>query len=161
MSNNEPIIKVINKDETDIDPFIEKAIDMATKFMEKNTLVQQIIEIEKRKQLSLQQLDNDVKFGTIHLLERIDELEGNFETGIHHIQNELRELNKKITPTKTIVMREITKDKAKKEIEGFINKNKNKKIFPSDISDELQISYDITLEVIQELIKNKKIEIVE
>jgi len=159
MSNNQLIRAVITEDATR-DEFLERAFSAAMVVISENPLIKQMIELEKKKELSIKELDRDVKFGTLYILDRIDEMEGNFETGFQYIQNELIDLKEKIIPTKTIVMKEISKGDAKKEIQDLINKNKDEKLFPSDISDKLNISYDLTIEIIQELIKEKKVEII-
>ena len=62
--------------------------------------------------------------------------------------------------TKVIVIKDMTTKEAKRRISEYLNKIDDK-IYPSEIAEHLHIDYSICIEVIEELLKEKKIEIVE
>jgi predicted transcriptional regulator len=61
---------------------------------------------------------------------------------------------------RTIVIEDMNNNEAKKRISEHLNKVDGK-IYPSEIADQLHIDYDQCVEVIEELLKEGKIEIVE
>jgi len=160
MTQAKQIIKLVNEKETGQDDPFKHILTLAMNVMDESPFFKQILELEKKKQMDIDKSLNDVNYGLFYLIKKIDDVEKNFEIGIEQIQDGIRELNKKITPTKIITVREISTKDAKKEIFDYIIKNKNKRLFPSTISDKLGISYDLTLQIVQELINKKKIEIV-
>lgn len=52
-------------------------------------------------------------------------------------------------------MHDVSEEKAKKEIIDYLKNNK--KAYPSDIADALQLDFDTVLNVIKELIKEGRI----
>ena len=63
-------------------------------------------------------------------------------------------------PIKVIVIKDMDTKEAKRRISEYLNKIDGK-IYPSEIADQLHIDYDLCVEVIEELLQEKKIEIVE
>lgn len=61
---------------------------------------------------------------------------------------------------KTIVIKDMDSKEAKRRISEYLNKI-DSKIYPSEIVVQLHIDYDLCVEVIEELLKEEKIEIVE
>lgn len=50
-----------------------------------------------------------------------------------------------------VVVREITKDKAKEEIIEYFKEHPNRDIFPTDLNIELKIPYDLVVEILDDL----------
>lgn len=80
------------------------------------------------------------------------------------ISDRLSDLEKKIesfsTIPKVVVIEEISREEAKKRISECLNEI-DEKIYPSEIAERLHIDYDLCVEIIEELLKEGKIEIVE
>ena len=80
------------------------------------------------------------------------------------IFDRLSELEKKIESfssiPKVVVIEEISREEAKKRISECLNEI-DEKIYPSEIAERLHIDYDLCVEIIEELLKEGKIEIVE
>jgi len=80
------------------------------------------------------------------------------------IFDRLSNLEKKIegfsTIPKVVVIEEISREEAKKRISKCLSKI-DEKIYPSEIAEQLHINYDLCVEVIEEFLKEGKIEIVE
>ena len=64
-------------------------------------------------------------------------------------------IREKLESVKILDIRNVPKEKAKKEIVEYLMKNR--KVYPSDIADSLQIDYDLVLEVIKELMEESRI----
>lgn len=62
--------------------------------------------------------------------------------------------------TKVLVVEEMDSKEAKRRISEYLNQI-DSKIYPSEIADQLHIDYNQCVEVIEELLKEKKIEIAE
>lgn len=80
------------------------------------------------------------------------------------ISDRLSDLEKKIESfssiPKVVVIEEISRGEAKKRISECLNEI-DEKIYPSEIAERLHIDYDLCVEIIEELLKEGKIEIVE
>ena len=62
--------------------------------------------------------------------------------------------------SRLVVIKRISKDKARKEISDLLNKIDDK-IYPSEIAEQLHIDYNLCVEIIEELLKEGEIEFVE
>ncbi len=85
-------------------------------------------------------------------------------TKLEKIFDRLSDLEKKIesfsTIPKVVVIEEISREEAKKRISECLSEI-DEKIYPSEIAERLHINYDLCVDVIEELLKEGKIEIVE
>lgn len=83
---------------------------------------------------------------------------------VETISDRLSDLEKKIESfssiPKVVVIEEISRGDAKKRISECLNEI-DEKIYPSEIAERLHIDYDLCVEIIEELLKEGKIEIVE
>ena len=159
-NSNEIDIKLAKKKEGYFDYLPGHPLITPMDLIKDNPMVRGYLQ-EKKKSLSTEALAEDIRYGTLHTIDRIDQLEQTLNAYIKRVEQKMKELNEKIAPNKTIVLREISKSDAKKEVLNFVKVSKDKRIFPSDIADKLDISYDIILEIVQELIEEKKIEVTE
>lgn len=64
-------------------------------------------------------------------------------------------VREKLESIKVVDVRDISKEKAKKEIIEYMSENK--KAYPSDIADGLQIDFDLVLEILKELSKEGRV----
>ncbi len=82
--------------------------------------------------------------------EEIEKLveEGFFMNTADFVRTAVRE---KIESIKVIDVRDVSREKAKKEVIGYLKENK--KAYPSDIADALGLDFDIVLEIIKELVQ--------
>lgn len=83
-------------------------------------------------------------------LEEIEKLveEGFYMNTADFVRTAVRE---KLESIKVIDVRDVTKEKAKKEIIEYLKENR--KAYPSDVADALRLDFDHVLEIIKELIK--------
>ena len=56
---------------------------------------------------------------------------------------------------KVIYIRDVSREKAKKEIIGYVKNNK--KAYTSNIADALRLDFDLVLEIIKELMKEGRV----
>jgi Arc/MetJ-type ribon-helix-helix transcriptional regulator len=82
-------------------------------------------------------------------LEEIEKLveEGFYMNTADFVRMSVRE---KLESIKIIDVRSVEKEKAKKEVIEYLKNNK--KAYPSDIADALQLDFDLVLEIIKNLI---------
>lgn len=87
-------------------------------------------------------------------LEQIEKLveEGFYMNTADFVRMSVRE---KLESISIIDMRNVSEEKAKKEVIEYLKNNK--KAYPSDIADALQLDFDIVLGVVKELIKEGRI----
>ncbi|MBI4895532.1 MAG: winged helix-turn-helix transcriptional regulator [Candidatus Aenigmarchaeota archaeon] len=87
-------------------------------------------------------------------LEEIEKLveEGFYMNTADFVRMSVRE---KLESIKIIEPRTLSAEKARKEIIEFLKENK--KAYPSDIADELNIDYDTVLEIVKDLMKEGRI----
>ena len=87
-------------------------------------------------------------------LEEIEKLveEGFYMNTADFVRMSVRE---KLESIKVISVRDVSKEKAKKEVIEYLRNNK--KSYPSDIADALQLDFDIVLDIVKELIKEGRI----
>ncbi|MBI2971008.1 MAG: hypothetical protein HYY37_01160 [Candidatus Aenigmarchaeota archaeon] len=64
-------------------------------------------------------------------------------------------VREKLESIKIIDVRDLSKDKARKEVIEYIKDNKQ--AYPSDISDALKIDFDMVLEIVKELAKEGRV----
>ena len=64
-------------------------------------------------------------------------------------------VREKLESIQIIDVRNVSKEKAEKEIIEYLKKNK--KAYPSDIADALQLDFDLVLEIIKELAKEGRV----
>ena len=64
-------------------------------------------------------------------------------------------VREKLESIKVISVRDVSKEKAKKEVIEYLRNNK--RTYPSDIADALQLDFDIILDIIKELAKEGRI----
>lgn len=83
-------------------------------------------------------------------LEEIEKLvdEGFYMNTADFVRMSVRE---KLESIRVIDVRNVSPDKAKKEVIEFLKNNK--KAYPSDIADALQMDFDMVLDIVKELIK--------
>ena len=60
-------------------------------------------------------------------------------------------VREKLESIKVIDIRDTSKEKAKKEIIEYLKENR--KAYPSDVADALQLDFDLVLEIIKELVQ--------
>ena len=87
----------------------------------------------------------------------LEEIEKIVEEGFHmntadFVRTSVRE---KLESIKVINVRDVSMEKAKKEVVEYLKNNK--KSYPSDIADALQLDFDIVLDIVKELIKEGRI----
>ncbi len=87
-------------------------------------------------------------------LEGIEKLveEGFYMNTADFVRTSVRE---KLESIKVINVRDVSMEKAKKEVIEYLRNNK--KSYPSDIADALQLDFDIVLDIIKELAKEGRI----
>ena len=87
-------------------------------------------------------------------LEEIEKLveEGFYMNTADFVRTSVRE---KLESIKVINVRDVSMEKAKKEVVEYLKNNK--KSYPSDIADALQLDFDIVLDIVKELIKEGRI----
>ena len=87
-------------------------------------------------------------------LEEIEKLveEGFYMNTADFVRTAVRE---KLESIQIIDVRNVSKEKAEKEIIEYLKKNK--KAYPSDIADALQLDFDLVLEIIKELAKEGRV----
>src|SRR3989344_1011462 len=87
-------------------------------------------------------------------LEEIQKLveEGFYMNTADFVRMSVRE---KLESIKVISVRDVSKEKAKKEVIEYLRNNK--RTYPSDIADALQLDFDIILDIIKELAKEGRI----
>ncbi|HIG97778.1 MAG TPA: hypothetical protein HA230_05555 [Candidatus Aenigmarchaeota archaeon] len=87
-------------------------------------------------------------------LEEIEKLveEGFYMNTADFVRMSVRE---KLESIKVISVRDVSKEKAKKEVIEYLRNNK--RTYPSDIADALQLDFDIILDIIKELAKEGRI----
>ncbi len=76
---------------------------------------------------------------------------------IKDLEKRLALVEKAIPRQKTIVLREITREEAKSEIEDLFKKGDI--LYYSDISEQLRIDLELVVEICEELIKEGKVKI--
>lgn len=85
-------------------------------------------------------------------------------TKLETLFDRLSELEEKIESfsviPKIVVIEEISREEAKKRITECLNET-DEKIYPSEIAEQLHIDYDLCVDIIEEFLKEGKIEIVE
>ncbi|HLD38713.1 MAG TPA: hypothetical protein VJB05_00175 [archaeon] len=87
-------------------------------------------------------------------LEEIEKIveEGFYMNTADFVRTSVRE---KLESIKVINVRDVSMEKAKKEVVEYLKNNK--KSYPSDIADALQLDFDIVLDIVKELIKEGRI----
>ena len=87
-------------------------------------------------------------------LEEIEKLveEGFYMNTADFVRTAVRE---KLESIQIIDVRNVSKEKAEKEIIEYLKKNK--KAYPSDIADALQLDFDLVLEIIKGLAKEGRV----
>ena len=87
-------------------------------------------------------------------LEEIEKLveEGFYMNTADFVRTSVRE---KLESIKVINVRDVSMEKAKKEVIEYLRNNK--KSYPSDIADALQMDFDTVLDIIKELAKEGRI----
>ena len=87
-------------------------------------------------------------------LEEIQKLveEGFYMNTADFVRMSVRE---KLESIKVIDIRDVSKEKAKKEIIEYLKNNK--KAYPSDIADALKLDFDLVLEIIKDLAKEGRV----
>jgi len=87
-------------------------------------------------------------------------------TDIDILRSEVSKLEKELDEIKRankphiIVLREISREDAKKEILGLLDNLKGEQIYPSDIADKLSIDFLMVMDILDELEKEEEIEVV-
>jgi len=84
-------------------------------------------------------------------------LEADLIKRIEDLERRVKELEELVKP-KIIVVREITKEEAKKLILDYIKSRKGEITSPLELSEHLQIPYEIAHEIVLELIKEGRLE---
>ncbi|MBI5332915.1 MAG: hypothetical protein HZB65_05035 [Candidatus Aenigmarchaeota archaeon] len=64
-------------------------------------------------------------------------------------------IREKLESIKVIDIRNVTKDKAMKEVLDYLKKNR--KAYPSDIADALNLDFDLILEITKDLVKEGRL----
>lgn len=87
-------------------------------------------------------------------MEEIEKLveEGFYMNTADFVRTAVRE---KLESVKVIDIRDIAKEKAKKEIIEYLKENK--KAYPSDIADALELDFDLVLGITKELIEEGRV----
>ena len=108
-----------------------------------------VIKMQKQKESELV----SARLGSMEL-EEIEKLveEGFYMNTADFVRMSVRE---KLESIRVINVRDVSTDKAKKEIIEYLKNNK--KSYPSDIADALQLDFDIVLNIVKELIKEGRI----
>ncbi|OYT34368.1 hypothetical protein B6U96_13085 [Archaeoglobales archaeon ex4484_92] len=84
-------------------------------------------------------------------------LEAELVKRVEDLEKRVKELEELVKP-KIIVVREVTKEEAKKLILNYIKSRRGEITSPLEISEKLQIPYEITHEIVIELIKEGYLE---
>lgn len=158
MNESDTLMRIFDKKNQKHDALTE-FLNNYSKIIMENPFIKQILEIEKGKKLTLDQIDEDLNYSTLHILDRMDQLEKTIKNRFQKIESQVNNINEKTYPIKTIVIDEISRPMAKKKIWNFIDKYEGKELYPSEIAEKLGIPFDLTIKIIQELIKEKKIEV--
>lgn len=64
-------------------------------------------------------------------------------------------VREKLESIKVIDIRDVSKEKTKKEVIEYLKENK--KAYPSDVADALQLDFDLVLSIVKELIKEGRV----
>ena len=72
------------------------------------------------------------------------------------IRESIRRFIEEVEEMKIIQLREMPREKAKKEILGYLQKKEV--AYPSDIADDLRLDYGLVVDIIRELWEGKKVE---
>ena len=78
---------------------------------------------------------------------------------IKSLENRLKIIEDHIPTQKTIILREITKEEAKSEIEKLFKRGDV--LYYSDIAEKLRIDLELVVEICEELVKEGKVKIAE
>ncbi len=96
----------------------------------------------------------------IKTLHRLTDNEIFLNNRLLKLEKELEEIKKANEP-RIIVLQEISREEAKKRIVRLINGlDKNEQIYPDEIADKLSIDFQIVMDVLAELEKNGKVEVI-
>lgn len=87
----------------------------------------------------------------------VEEIEKLVEEGFYMNVADLVRMavREKLEAIKVIDVRDVEKEKAKKEIIGYLKENQ--KAYPSDIADALRLDFDLVIEIVKELVKEGRV----
>src|SRR3989344_7803562 len=109
-----------------------------------------VIKMQKQKEIS-ELVSARLSPKDLEEIEKIVE-EGFYMNTADFVRTSVRE---KLESIKVINVRDVSMEKAKKEVIEYLRNNK--KSYPSDIADALQLDFDIVLDIVKELIKEGRI----